>query len=711
MHEDIVLRGVETHNLKNIDVNIKKNALNLVIGPSGSGKSSLAYDTIAQIGQHEFMSMFADNISEASYKVKEYGNMVAAIPIKQTNHNNNIRSTIGTYFGLNPFIILIYASMLDMSDDFFVLNKEANLCPDCRGIGSVKSLDPNKIIDYDTPIKKNPFKCWNRYKDFYAQVLEEYCDDEGIDSNKNFKELSKADRHKLLYGISEKKYSIRYKKTNAYSRRTTRFNGVLTGEPMMVNFNISPQYYSDRTCETCGGKRYSADYDQYKIQGLSIGEFMTTPFSNLLDVIEKIKKKSKDQRLSFAIDGLDKFVKKALELNLGHLYFHRSIPTLSGGELQRLRMVQVFNTQLTDLLIVLDEPLAGLSGEERTGVYNNVIELCPKHTVVVVDHSDVFVKKAENIIALGETGGKNGGYLIDADKYLKNEKKTYEFVVSPEAKDDLVKLQGEIYKYEGVNIHIGIGALNLITGKSGIGKSTLLREYFPQHFDKYEYISQKPLGGNRNSCVATALNVAGDIAETYAKKFKKDKKYFSNLTGNDGACPVCAGAGFIEYGGSAQGKIQLICRDCAGTGFNKRLKKHLIGDSSIFDLWNMTIDEAVSFFDKVNKKVSTKLKCADEVLLGHLRLGQLTETLSGGENIRLKLLKEEGTTSQVLGIDEPFKGLGNNEIFHVASFMEKLRKKGKTIIVVEHNESAFGYFARKIYLDVKKNILVGKDMP
>ena len=117
MREDIVIRGIETHNLKNIDVNIKKNALNLIIGPSGSGKSSLAYDTLAQIGQHEFMSMFADNISEADYKVREYSNIVAAIPIKQTNHNNNIRSTIGTYFGLNPFVILLYASLLKMDDD------------------------------------------------------------------------------------------------------------------------------------------------------------------------------------------------------------------------------------------------------------------------------------------------------------------------------------------------------------------------------------------------------------------------------------------------------------------------------------------------------------------------------------------------------------------------------------------------------------------
>ena len=140
MIDNIVIEGIETNNLKNIDVEIVKKGINLIIGPSGSGKSSLAYDTIAQIGQHEFMAMFADEVSEPSYKVSSFSNMVAAVPIKQSNHNNNIRSTIGTYFGLNRSIGLIYAIMLDLSEDFFVLNKESNLCESCHGLGFVTKL-------------------------------------------------------------------------------------------------------------------------------------------------------------------------------------------------------------------------------------------------------------------------------------------------------------------------------------------------------------------------------------------------------------------------------------------------------------------------------------------------------------------------------------------------------------------------------------------
>lgn len=375
MNDAITIEGIETNNLKDINIKLVKKGINLIIGPSGSGKSSLAYDTIAQIGQHEFLSMFADEVSEPSYKVRAFSNMVAAVPIKQSNYNNNMRSTIGTYFGLNRSIGLIYAVLLGVSEEQFVLNKENNLCENCHGLGYVSKLDYNKIVDYNVPLKKVPFKCWNRYKDFYAQMIMNYCSDSGIDCEKTFRELTDKEKNMILNGESSKKYTVRYKKTNAFSRRTSKYFGVLTGNPMMPNCGIGKQYYSDVECEYCQGKKYGKQLEQYKIQGLSIGEFMRIPFSELQEVIEVISKEVLDDRLTFTIKNLKLFVDKAVELNLGHLCLHRSIPTLSGGELQRLRMVQVFTTQLSDLIIVLDEPLAGLSGNEKKSIFSNVVSL------------------------------------------------------------------------------------------------------------------------------------------------------------------------------------------------------------------------------------------------------------------------------------------------------------------------------------------------
>ena len=382
--------------------------------------------------------------------------------------------------------------------------------------------------------------------------------------------------------------------------------------------------------------------------------------------------------------------------------FHRAIPTLSGGELQRLRMVQVFTTQLSDLIIVLDEPLAGLSGEERKSIYNNVIALAKKHTVVLVDHGDTFYKAATKIIALGEKGGSAGGKLIDVDEFLKKQKGIKKIdPIKPESQIT-VELNSSIYKYQGAKVSFAKNCMNLITGYSGVGKSTLLREYLPQAFDSYLYINQKPLLGNKNSCVATVLDISNKISELYAKKHKKDKKFFSNLTGNDGMCPVCAGAGYIEYGDDYHQSTRIECRECEGTGFNKILKKYKIKDTSIFDVWKMTLDEAVEFFKDIDKSISATCASASEIMLGHLHIGQATGTLSGGENIRIKIMKASKSTAKIIGVDEPFKGLSNIEIDAVARYLDRIRKKERTLIVIDHTTGVEDYFSQWIQVDNKK---------
>jgi len=708
MKDNIVIEGIETNNLKNIDVEIIKKGINLIIGPSGSGKSSLAYDTIAQIGQHEFMAMFADEVSEPTYKVRSFSNMVAAVPIKQTNHNSNMRSTIGTYFGLNRSIGLIYAVMLDLSEDFFVLNKESNLCENCHGLGYVNQLDYNKIIDFSVQLKNVPFRCWNRYKDFYAQMIMNFCEEQNIDSGKTFRELSDKEKNIILYGESKEKYSVRYKKTNAFSRRTSKFFGVLTGMPMLPNCSIGKGFYSEFECECCKGKKYNKSFDDYRVQGLSIGEFMTTDFTSLRSVIKRISYNISDDRLRFTINNLSEFVDKAVELNLGHLCFHRAIPTLSGGELQRLRMIQVFNTQLSDLLIVLDEPLAGLSGEEKESIYKNVVELSQKHTIVLVDHGDTFYNVADKVIALGDRGGKEGGKLISADSFLRRQKVIADYSTNSSATQLQVSLNSKIYKYDGVNITLAEGCMNLLTGSSGVGKSTLLREYLPQQFDNYLYINQKPMLGNKNSCVATLLDVSSRIAEIFAKKHKKDKKFFSNLTGNEGICPTCLGAGYIEYGNDFSSNTRIECKECEGTGFNKILKKYRVNNASIFDIWKMTIDEASVFFKDIDKVIVQTCNVASDIMLGHLQIGQATSTLSGGENIRIKMMKAAKSTAKVIGVDEPFKGLSNIEIDSVARFLNSICGKGRTIIVIDHTSGVDRYFAQCVKLINDKNILVGR---
>ena len=709
MSRSIDIWGIETNNLKGINVSLAKNAVNLIVGPSGSGKSSLAYGTVAQIGQHEYAAMFADDIAEPTYKVSGYSNKIVSVPIRQSNHNNNARSTIGTYFGINRNIALVYAAHLGLRETFFTLNKEGNLCEECHGLGYVSKLDSNRLIDYEIPLSKNPVKCWNRYKDFYSQIIQEFCSERGIDASKSFRELPERDRREFLYGESEGKFTIRYKKTGSYSRRTTKFFGIMTGKPMMVGFAPSQQYYSDETCGCCNGKRFAPFFDDYKVAGLSIGEFMTLPFDTLIRSVEQLRNDSDSPGTTFALKSIHAFIVKSIELNLGYLSFNRSIPTLSGGELQRLRMVQLFNAQLSDMLVVLDEPLAGLSADERDSVFSNIVNLATKHTIVVVDHSEKFIDCAKNIIALGEGGGRNGGRLIDANAFLERQRKRYDFEVTQPSRSVHLVSNNHVYCFGGIDISFGEGALNLISGASGVGKSTLLREYLPQHFNRYLYISQKPLSGNKYSHVATLLNVFTQITELFSTKYKKDKGFFTNQIGCDGACPACSGAGYLEYGTDAS-KTRIECGECSGTGFHPRLSKYMLDGKTMQDIWRMTIDECIEFFHDKEKRISKTLNDASNLMLGHLVLGQLSESLSGGENLRIKLLKFPGATSRYIGVDEPFKGLGNEEIFHVVKYLDGLRVKGKTIIVVDHTDSAEKYFGVHIALKNVDGILVGNEI-
>ena len=214
--------------------------------------------------------------------------------------------------------------------------------------------------------------------------------------------------------------------------------------------------------------------------------------------------------------------------------------------------------------------------------------------------------------------------------------------------------------------------------------------------------------GNKNSCVATVLDFSNKISELFSKKYKKDKKFFSSLTGNDGMCPVCAGAGYIEYGDDYHQSTRIECRECEGTGFNKILKKYKIKGSSIFDVWKMTLDEAIDFFEDTNKSISKICATASEIMLGHLRIGQATSTLSGGENIRIKIMKASKSTARVIGIDEPFKGLSNVEIDAVARFLNEIREKDRTLVVIDHTTGVDSYFSQWIKMENKGDILIGK---
>lgn len=708
MSERIIFKGICTNNLKNIDVELKKNAINLILGVSGSGKSSLAYDTIAELGRYEMAILGGGEVHEPTYSISSFQNVPPSVSIRQLNHNNNVRSTIGTYFGLSRVLTLLFASRFSIGEERFTLNRAENVCPHCMGIGVNSLLSESLIVDYRKPLISVPFRCWNIHKDFYAQIIEHYCAAVKIDPQLSLCNLSEEKQKLILWGESEEKYTIKYKKTNRIASRTSRYYGPMTGRPMLADFKIGKKFYSEVECSACRGRKYSDELSQYKVEGLSIGDFSTTAFVELLPVVKRLAAANKNALITFSLERLIRFLAKSIELNLGYLNLNRSIPSLSGGELQRLKMVQLLNSQLSDLLVVLDEPLAGLSGDERNAVIDNVRDLSDRHTIVVVEHGNSFVPYARQIIALGPRSGKNGGYLIDLKKFLEAENQPIRH--KPQAVDLTIDVHSrqQVRDYFGASMKIAKNRLNLVRGKSGIGKSTLIRDYLPQCIDNYTYISQKPLLGNKNSTVASSLDMFTRITTIFAKKYCKERTFFSNLTGDAGACVECGGAGYVEYGYDERLKSRLVCKSCRGTGFSEIVNQYEIEGKSIADVCKLPLEDAAQYFEKIDKRVSLVCAQAVELHLGHLILGQPTRTLSGGENVRIKVLKNAYTSASIVGIDEPFKGLNHTEIIKMVYFLESLTAKGKTIIVADHSEYAPQFFSMINELSVKEHTIMGK---
>lgn len=710
MKERIIISGIQTNNLKNITVSIYKNAINLLLGPSGSGKTSLAYNTIAQIGLNELGSMYSDGINEPEYKVESYSNMVVTVPIKQLNTNNNVRSTVGTYFSISPCLAIIYSTLLKMPYDYFVLNKSENVCPSCLGLGYTKKLNHYKIIDYGQTIEDVPVRCWKKNKDFYRQILQLYCSDMSIPVNTKFRWLADKQKEAILSGVSEKKYSIKYKVTNHFSSRTTQYYGPMTDTAMLKNFSPSAEFYSETLCERCMGEKYETKHRKYKACGYSIGELLLLPFDSLLQWINTINSEYNCDNVKFSLYQIESFARKSLELKLGHIFLNRTIPSLSGGELQRLRLIKVFNSQLTDLLLVLDEPIAGLSSKEKDVVYENIIRLKKKHTLLIVDHHEAFIKNAANVIALGESGGHKGGSLIDAGQYIERQRSLLPYDVPGRGQLKRLTTTNSVYQYKGFNINIALGKLNLILGASGVGKSTLLREYFPQVFDDYLYINQKPISGNIRSTVATNIGLSTLTAQLFTKQFKQNKSFFSNLSGAEGMCLTCSGTGILIFGSDVQSQIVLDCKDCKGTGFSNKLSEYVINGKNILDIWQMSVEEGIAFFRPLDKRVCATLETAQRLLLGHLQIGEKVKNLSGGENLRIKLMAALSARSKIIGIDEPFKGLNNEEIHFIVLSFDELAQKGKTVIVADHEESALRYFSNRIVLINNEGILTEEDI-
>ncbi|QKF91268.1 ATP-binding cassette domain-containing protein [Campylobacter sp. CCUG 57310] len=674
----IIYKGIRTNNLKNLDISITPNSLVCICGCSGSGKSSLAFDTMYAVSKNEINSLMNDDYEAGDCIIDFYDNILFSVALKQLNFNINPRSSILSYFHLSNELNLILSKLSTKYIKNATLLSPKNVCSECYGLGFKKEIDLDKVIDRNSNLKDNPFLPWlNSYKDFYTQILNLYIQDIGLDWSLKFYELSKESQHELLYKTSSKKYKINYKISGKTRVKTASYRGIMLDDPV----DISEQYTKNALCQKCGGARLNSEINSIEILGYSLQDILLCKFCDLPDIFKIFK--SKDIGIDLAFEKLDNFVQKCINLGLGHLNFSRSIPSLSGGELQRLRIAKILLGKINNIMIVLDEPTSSLHPSEVTGLVNEIEKLKRNNTVIVIEHNKELINRADNVFYIGPKSGKQGGEFITKQEYDESQKFKLKKIDFKSSVCQKIKLQNlDFLKFQG-EITIDYNRLIGISSKSGVGKTSLLKHILPQYIDLYQYISQKPIKANINSNIATYTGIFDDIKQLFSANFLNDNSYFSKNSNT--MCKKCGGSGRILVLEKYKSKFYNECCNCNGSGYNKNALKFKVFDMNIWEILSCNIDDLCKI--EFPKKTREKLQLLDELGLSHLSLNRLTLNMSGGEQQRLKLFKAFfDKKNKIFGLDEPTKGLSGKDTSKIISLLYKyIQDKDKTFIVAEHN--------------------------
>jgi len=678
--------GITTNNARDLDLSLMHGTITLLSGPSGSGKSSVAIDTVYGISRDELGQLMDLDESLSSYSIKSYENILPTICLNQENYNRNPRSTIATYFNIDLFVRELFSLASNHPPTYFSYNTSETMCKRCNGLGTRLQPDPLNFIDFSARVSDIPFKNWRRAKvDLHRQILELFCRDEAIDPSAKIKDLSEREQHLLISGKSESKYRIRYKSNGRWHTKTTRYVGPeaeLAGELARSEAATkNRKFFTEKPCSVCGGRRFSDEVLSFTVSGKSIGDVYLLDVASLRRWVLGCQKESKSSREQNLWSRIDSFLASMALLRLEYLALGRSIPSLSGGELQRLRLAKARNAQFSNFLYVLDEPTAGLHPSELERIASLLVELKQRgNTVLVVDHGGHLSAIADRTIFLGPGGGSQGGRILKKSGSSAREK--LEIVFHESAKRVIVK-EASFNNVKDLCIELPTRTLVGVCGVSGSGKTSFLRGILPRYLDDAVYLRQTPIRGNAYSIVASYLGLLPAIQKLYARGSGKPSVNFSFSTKGTGQCESCRGKGVLvdEF------TPPLECPDCGGGRFGAQSLKHRIEGLNIHEFLSLDIDRLVETLPRDAHAIRKKLELVASIGLGYLSLFQDTGTLSGGEAQRIKLAQSllKRKAARTLLLDEPFRGVDEGNIRKIVKLLYSLVESGNTIYLAEHN--------------------------
>jgi excinuclease UvrABC ATPase subunit len=702
--EYIEIRGARENNLKNVSLRIPKRKITIFTGVSGSGKSSIVFDTIASEARRQLNETFSTFVRNflpryAQPDADAIENLSMAIVVDQKHLGGGSHSTVGTITDIYSVLRLLFSRVGQPFVGYsnaFSFNDPQGMCPECNGIGRKIGVDLDKFLNKSKSLNGG------------AILYPEYAVDSWgwsiliqsglFDNDKKLDDYSEEEMNLLLHS---KPYKVKMQLAKPVN---------LTFEGIVDKFSRKyitgdVKTYSERTqngvapymtygpCTLCKGARLSQAALGCKINGYNIAQLAAMEVDELIEVVRAIK----DPVAAPMVDSLIERLQHMIDIGLEYLSLSRETDTLSGGESQRIKMVKHLGSSLVDVLYVFDEPSIGMHPRDVHRLNELLQKLRDKgNTVLVVEHDPDVIKVADHVVDVGPFAGTRGGTivfegsfadLLNADTLTGRHMKLSTSIKSSyrAAKGKLPITNARANNLQNVSVDIPTGVLTVVTGVAGSGKSSLIHQAFLRQHPDTIVIDQSPVGISSRSNPATYTGIMDEVRKTFAKVNKVSPSLFS--FNSKGACENCQGLGVVYTELAYMDEVKMPCEICGGKRFKDEVLAYTFHGKSISDVLNMPVREALDFFDakEVAKDVIRKLQALSDVGLDYLTLGQPLSTLSGGECQRIKLASELHKKSSVYVMDEPTTGLHMSDISHLLAIINRLVDAGNTVIVIEHN--------------------------
>ena len=784
---EIEIRGARIHNLKNIDVNIPKNKIVAITGVSGSGKSSLAFDIVFQEGMRRYLlSIGFPPKVEKEKPFTSIKGLAPTIGIEQrTARMGNPRSTVGTYTTIYSMLRQLYPlegrqncpiCKIPVNDKLecdqcgmrvesleikhFSFNEPSGMCLECKGRGYQMEYEERKLIPDPNwnilQILKDATGSFADLKNFAIGLA----DAMNFDIKTPYNQLPQEIQDIFLYG-TDKELQMKWKSRRFEGTIATKFEGVIPHlkramEKSTSSYRrdkIEKNYMTKILCKACEEYRINERARNTFIAGKHIGELASLTINELITFLEESPLELKSSEGKAIVSEILKRLNKFGLVGLSYLSLNRNVPTLSGGELQRLSFMNQLNSELNGLIYVLDEPTLGMHQLEKKNLDVILHELKELgNSLIVVEHDKSIISIADHVIDIGPGPGIEGGNIVfegPVEALKENsDSLTGQYLAGtlpfPQKAADqrrqvtdttpkLILSDVQTNNLKNIQVEIPLGLLVGVAGVSGSGKSSLISDtlvpLLKDHFSKKSsnengeeaeeeeieiqsvkgrisglesvsnvvVVSQSPIGRTKTSNPISYIGIWDNIRNLFAKQpLAKKRKYTAghfSFNSEKGRCPTCKGEGTIDLQISFLSSVDLPCEECGGTGYLPEILEVLYKGQTIHDILNLSVRDALEVFTE-DEIIMKYLSILDEIGMGYIKLGQPATTLSGGEAQRIKLAKELGKSKKsgtIYVLDEPTTGLHAFDTAKLLKLLDQLVEQGNTVIVIEHDIDVLRY--------------------